>query len=123
MRPEILKMTAFGPYAGETVLDLRKLGTGGLYLIAGDTGAGKTTIFDGIMYALYGTTSGESRSGTSMRSGYASPDLMTSVELTFEYRGKEYSIRRNPAQQRPKKRGTGMVEVGADAELTMPGGK
>lgn len=123
MRPEILKMTAFGPYAGETVLDLRKLGTGGLYLIAGDTGAGKTTIFDGIMYALYGTTSGESRSGSSMRSGYASPDLMTSVELTFEYRGKEYNIRRNPAQQRPKKRGTGMVEVGADAELTMPDGK
>lgn len=122
MRPEKLVLSAFGPYAGETVIDLSKLGTSGLYLITGDTGAGKTTIFDGIMYALYGRTSGDDRSGAMMRSRYSSPDTATYAELFFQYRGKHYRVRRNPGYMRPKKRGTGMVEEKADAQLELPDG-
>lgn len=122
MRPEKLVLSAFGPYAGETVIDLGKLGTSGLYLITGDTGAGKTTIFDGIMYALYGRTSGDDRSGAMMRSRYSSPDTATYAELFFQYRGKHYRVRRNPGYMRPKKRGTGMVEEKADAQLELPDG-
>lgn len=122
MRPEKLVLSAFGPYAGETVIDLSKLGTSGLYLITGDTGAGKTTIFDGIMYALYGRTSGDDRSGAMMRSRYSSPDTATYAELFFQYRGKHYRVRRNPGYMRPKKRGMGMVEEKADAQLELPDG-
>ena len=120
MRPLTLKMSAFGPYAGEEVLDLASLGTSGLYLITGETGSGKTTIFDAITYALYGETSGGNRSGNMMRSTYAPPGTLTEVELTFEYRGKQYRIRRNPDYTRPKERGEGWTTVKATAEMEFP---
>ena len=96
MRPLKLVLSAFGPYADKIELDLSQLGEKGLYLITGDTGAGKTTIFDGICYALYGKTSGEARAPFMLRSTYARPEAKTFVELTFLYAGKEYFIRRNP---------------------------
>ena len=88
MRPVKLTISAFGPYAGKTVLDLDKLGTSGLYLVTGDTGAGKTTIFDAITYALYGEASGDNREPSMFRSKYAETDIPTEVELVFSYAGK-----------------------------------
>ena len=83
MRPINLVMSAFGPYAGKTELELEKLGTMGLYLITGDTGAGKTTIFDAITFALYGEASGENREATMLRSKYADANTPTEVKLIF----------------------------------------
>lgn len=123
MRPIKLVMSAFGPYAGVTTLELDKLGTKGLYLITGDTGAGKTTIFDAITFALYGEASGDNRNADMFRSKYADPDTPTEVELTFEYNGKEYYVKRNPAYLRPKKRGDGFTSKAADAELHYPDGR
>jgi len=121
MRPVKITISAFGPYAGRTVIDMDELGTKGLYLITGDTGAGKTTIFDAITFALYGQASG-SREPSMLRSKYADADTPTEVELQFEYRGKLYKIRRNPEYTRPSKRGTGFTTEKADAELTLPDG-
>ena len=87
MRPIKLTMTAFGPYAGTAEVDFSRFGEKGLFLITGDTGAGKTTIFDGISYALYGETSGSVRDPETMRSGFASPDTETSAVLVFRHRG------------------------------------
>ncbi|MBQ7499400.1 MAG: SMC family ATPase [Clostridia bacterium] len=123
MRPLRLSMSAFGPYAGNTVVDFSRLGTSGLYLITGDTGAGKTTIFDAITYALFGEPSGSSRSAGMLRSKYASPDTRTVVELTFEYAGREYYIKRYPDYERPSSRGGGMTTEKANAELKFPDGK
>ena len=122
MRPLTLKMTGFGPYAEETVVDFSRLGDRGLYLITGDTGAGKTTIFDAIVFALYGVTSGGKRKGPMLRSKYAEARTPTEVELRFLYRGKEYTVRRNPEYSRPKLRGTGMTDEKANAELILPDG-
>lgn len=122
MRPLKLTMSAFGPYAGQVQLDLDRLGDSGLYLICGDTGAGKTTIFDAITYALYGEASGETRKSNMFRSHYAKPETPTFVELLFLCRGQEYRIRRNPAYQRPKQRGEGVTTATADAELEFPDG-
>lgn len=116
-------MSAFGPYASKTVLELDKLGTSGLYLITGDTGAGKTTIFDAITFALYGEASGDNRESTMFRSKYASADTPTEVELTFVYAGKEYYIKRNPEYERPKTRGEGFTTEKANAELHYPDGR
>ena len=125
MRPLNLTLSAFGAYAGKTELDLRQLGERGLYLITGDTGAGKTTIFDAIAFALFGTPSGGKggRDVSMLRSKYASPETPTEVELTFSNGGKTYKIKRNPTYERTKLRGTGTTEKKADAELLMPDGK
>lgn len=122
MRPIKLSMSAFGPYASKTTLDLGSLGESGLYLITGDTGAGKTTIFDAITFALYGEASGQSRESTMLRSKYADAQTPTEVELTFLYGDKEYRIRRNPRYARPKARGEGMTTENASAELYLPNG-
>lgn len=98
MRLKKLTMTAFGPYAGEQVLELEKLGSSGLFLITGDTGAGKTTIFDAISYALFGEPSGSNRDRKMIRSKYARDDVKTEVILRFEHNGREYCITRNPEQ-------------------------
>jgi exonuclease SbcC len=110
-------MTAFGPYAGEEVIDFTKLGGRNIFLITGPTGAGKTTVFDGISYAVFGIASSEDRDGESLRSHFAKEDLLTSVELEFELRGRRYLIRRIPKQNKPKARGEGFTEQKADAEL------
>ncbi len=123
MKPLKLTMSAFGPYANKTVIDFSLLGSSGLYLITGDTGAGKTTIFDAITYALYGEPSGSSRDANMFRSKYASDDTPTYVELEFEYSNKTYTIIRNPEYLRPSKRGNGTTLQKADAELHLPNGK
>ena len=102
MRPLKLVLSAFGPYAGRTEIDLDRLGSSGLYLITGDTGAGKTTVFDAIVFALYGEASINSRDAAMFRSKYAEPDTPTEVELVFEYSGKTYRVKRNPASVRSR---------------------
>jgi len=123
MRPIKLTLSAFGPYANKTVLDLDSLGERGLYLITGDTGSGKTTIFDAIIYALYGDPSGENRDANMFRSKYATVETPTFVELVFKYGEKEYTVKRNPEYERPSKRGTGMATQKAEAELICPDGR
>lgn len=123
MRPTKLTISAFGPYAGRIELDMDKLGSSGLYLITGDTGAGKTMIFDAITFALYGNPSGTSRDASMLRSKYADASTPTEVIMEFIHNGEIYKIRRNPDYERPAKRGTGMVKQNADAELICPDGK
>lgn len=120
MRPIKLTMSAFGPYAGETTIDFEKLGQSGLYLITGDTGAGKTTIFDAIVYALYDKTSSDERKPAMLRSKYADANTPTFVELLFRCGDREYRVRRNPEYLRPKKSGTGFTKAAADCELELP---
>ena len=123
MRPLMLKLSAFGPYADKTEIDFTKLGTGGIYLITGDTGAGKTTIFDAITYALYGNPSGNNREVSMFRSKYAQPDVPTQVELTFDYYGKKYVVQRNPEYERANKRGEGTTKQLAGAQFIYPDGR
>lgn len=121
MKPLKLTMTAFGPFAGETEVPLSEFGPEGLFLICGDTGAGKTTIFDAITFALYGEASGSLRSPESLCSNFAAPGTKTSVRLTFSHNGKVYQIERSPRWQHPKKDGT-ITTSPADAVLTFPDG-
>ncbi len=123
MRPLKLTLSAFGPYAGRTELQMEQLGSAGLYLISGDTGAGKTTLFDAITFALYGEASGSSREPGMFRSKYAGPETPTEVELIFSYGGKVYQVRRNPEYLRPARRGGGQTLQRAEAELTLPDGR
>ena len=123
MRPLKLKMVGFGPYAGVQELDFDRLGSSGLYLITGDTGAGKTTIFDAITFALFGEASGNNRNPSMLRSKYAKEDMPTRVELTFAYSGKVYTVTRNPTYERAKIKGTGTTTKSAGAELTYPDGR
>jgi DNA repair exonuclease SbcCD ATPase subunit len=111
-------MSAFGPYAGRIEIPMEDLGSQGLYLITGDTGAGKTTIFDAICFALFGEASGPNRDVSMFRSKYADADMPTEVELTFLHGGKEYFVKRNPEYLRPKKSGNGMTKQAADAEIS-----
>ena len=123
MKPQQLIMSAFGSYAGRTEINFEK--QQGIFLITGDTGAGKTTIFDGIIYALYGQTSGGERSGNMMRSQYAAPSAQTYVELVFQYKGESYRIHRNPEYQIEKKLKNGTIKLqkaAAGVELIMPDG-
>lgn len=117
MKPIKLVINAFGPYKEEVTVDFTKFARG-LFLVTGDTGAGKTTIFDAISFALFGEVSGSNRPVSSLRSDFASIDSETFVELTFSHKNKEYLLKRTPSYQRPKKKGDGYVKVGADASLT-----
>ena len=119
MKPIKLIMCAFGPYAGQTEVPFQALGQDGVFLITGDTGAGKTTVFDAISFALYGEASGGRgrRIGKSFRSDYAPADRETFVELEFEHQGKRYRVRRSPEYERLKKRGSGTITVAAQAQL------
>lgn len=116
MKPLNLKMSAFGPYKNEVEINFKKLGTNNIFLITGDTGAGKTTIFDAISYALFNEVSGSNRPITSLRSKFATIED-TYVELEFEHKGKEYKIRRVPEYERTKKTGEGTTRNIADAYL------
>lgn len=121
MRPITLTLSAFGPYAAEVTVDFSQLGEEGIYLICGETGAGKTTLFDAISFALYGEASGPDRTARTLRSDFAAPETPTFVDLTFAYRGKTYRIRRAPEYQRPKKRGEGFTLQPAEVAFERPG--
>ena len=122
MRPIVLTMSAFGPYADEIILNFDELGENGLYLICGDTGAGKTTIFDAITYALYGEASGDNRKSEMFRSKYAGNSTQTFVYLKFRCKGQEYEVKRIPRYERKKERGEGMTKQTESAELVCPNG-
>ena len=120
MKPVKIILSAFGPYAGLTEIDFSLLGETGLFLIAGDTGAGKTTIFDAISFALYGEAAGgrERRRSKSFRSDYATPKTDTFVEFTFTHKGQTWTIRRNPEYLRAKRSGDGFTTQTANAEMS-----
>ncbi len=117
MKPIKLTMTAFGPFAKTEVIAFDKLGDKPLFLINGATGSGKTTILDGICFALYGRTTGDERQAAQMRCDYADVDSIAKVELLFELKGNVYRIEREPDQQRPKVRGDGFTKHSAKAAL------
>jgi exonuclease SbcC len=121
MRPLKLVLCAFGPYAGAETVDFTRL-QNGLFLIGGDTGAGKTTLFDGIAFALYGEASSDARKPDSLRSQHAAPDTQTYVEFTFALRNQVYRVRRSPGYLRPARRGGGVVKENPQAELHCPDG-
>lgn len=122
MKPIKLVLSAYGPFPDKTVIDFDKLGSDGVFLISGPTGSGKTTIFDGICYALYGTASGNLRTPKMMRSTYAEPDIKTFVELTFSSHDKEYRINRRPEQEIKKIKGNGTTVRPSDVSLEILNG-
>ena len=116
MRPIKLSLSAFGPFAGDAEIDFSKFNQG-IFLVSGETGAGKTTLFDGICFALYGEASGESRRTDMMRSDFAKENTATKAVFSFSHKGLNYKIERNPAYMRKSKRGKGMTKQAADAVL------
>lgn len=122
MKPIRLTICGWGPYRGKQEIDFRGLERRGLFLIAGPTGAGKTTIFDALTYALYGSMSGELREKTSVRSDFADMDTPTYVELVMTHGGETYKIYRNPEYLRPRKRSEGLAKEKEKAVLTEPDG-
>lgn len=122
MKPLKLTISAFGPYSGTTVIDFDNLGSSGLFLISGDTGAGKTTIFDAIAYALFEKTSGQTRDINSIRSDFASLEVFTEVTLEFSHKGQVYTINRYPDQLRKSDRGKGYAEQKKGVSILMPDG-
>lgn len=123
MKPLKLTICAFGPYPNKVTVDFTKLGKSGLYLITGNTGAGKTTIFDAITFALFGEPSGDNRKSDMLRSKYAADDVPTYVELEFLYKDKTYTVIRNPEYKRKKLRGDGFTAKAADAQLIFSDGR
>jgi len=123
MKPEKLIISAFGPYAKETEIDFTAFGDSGLFLITGLTGAGKTTIFDAISFALYGQASGKYRGNHSLRSDYADPNTPSFVDLTFTHRNKKYRIYRTPQYTAVKKRGKGLTNQSETVVLYLPDGE
>ena len=118
MKPIKLIMSAFGPYAAEMpAIDFTRFENKGLFLISGDTGAGKTTVFDAICYALYGETSGKYRDTKNLRSEYAKESTETYVDFYFSHQGKEYHVRRRPEYERKKQRGSGVTTIKENAVL------
>lgn len=122
MKPLKLTISAFGPYADKQVIDFSNLKNKNIFLITGPTGAGKTTIFDAISFALFGEASVSSRDSDTLRSHFSSIDTPTYVELEFELRGEKYKIKRNPKYERKKAKGNGLTIQEADAELILPDG-
>jgi len=120
MKPLTLELCGFGPYADRTVVDFTRFDQSGIYLITGDTGAGKTTLFDGISFALYGEASGgmKRRQGKGFRSDFATAETKTYVKFTFSHLGKRYEILRSPEYERPKQRGTGTIKQAPTAEMS-----
>lgn len=123
MRPVELEMTAFGPYAGTERIDFSAFGRSSLFLVTGDTGAGKTSIFDAISFALYGEASGRVRETKGFHSDFASRSAQTSVSFTFEHEGKHYTVRRSPAYMIPKRDGSGERLHPASAEMECEDGR
>ncbi|KZR59429.1 AAA family ATPase [Pseudobacillus badius] len=117
MKPVKLIMQAFGPYAGREEIDFRKLENRTMFVISGKTGSGKTTIFDGISFAIYGRASGEERTGSDLRSQFAKDELLTEVSLEFSLKDRSYYIYRSPQQEKKKERGEGFRTINAKAEL------
>lgn len=122
MKPTYLELCAFGPFAGQVILPLERIVSEGVFLVHGATGAGKTTIFDAISFALFGNASGENRPADSFRSDFAEDSSKTYVILEFSHGGSVYKIERSPAYRRPKQRGEGFTDSKAEAVLTMPDG-
>lgn len=122
MKPTYLELCAFGPFAGQVILPLERIVSEGVFLVHGATGAGKTTIFDAISFALFGNASGENRPADSFRSDFAAEESKTYVILEFTHGGNAYKIERSPAYRRPKQRGEGFTDSKAEAVLIMPNG-
>ena len=123
MRPVKITVSAFGPYDSKTEIELSKFGKSGIFLVTGDTGAGKTSIFDAITFVLFGEASGKVRDSSMLRCRYSSPETLTYVEMDFEYREKIYKIKRNPEYMRASKRGEKITKQKAKAEITLPTGE
>ncbi len=117
MTPLRLALTAFGPFAGTVTIDFAALGEAPLFLINGATGSGKTTILDGICFALYGETTGNERTASQMRCDHAEPSTLTEVEVEFALGAERYRLHRVPEQERPKARGEGFTRQTARATI------